>query len=356
MFGVFKDPVAAAAELLVDALWSWWRGADLRSRIVSGLAVVGLALIAVSMIPGPGPDDAWLRDVLMTVGASIALFAPFYLLTRSLDRHLDQVATETAQQVVEARTEAQAATDELSGQVQALRTHVDERLADVADQVAARLDAEAAADTAAFDALRTAAPTREVLIDAITRAVDLGLVTMRHPPRVLVSEHAHLYVSVEYYEDDWNDREPLQLRVEDQSGRVYESIEWTYGSNAVDVLVDVGRAFRKHTSEPFPTAAFFTHFADLLDAANSHAERRPAIQICPPQWMVTDWGVITYDRRVYGVQNRQLHESQTIDSHVAEKHWVDADSFEVATAAARSLFPYRADDPWATPTAADDPP
>lgn len=57
--------------------WRWWRQADRGPRFVTLLGAAGVAFVGLSLLPEPGPDDAWLRDFLMTVGSSIALFVPF---------------------------------------------------------------------------------------------------------------------------------------------------------------------------------------------------------------------------------------------------------------------------------------
>lgn len=289
----------------------------------------------------------------MTVGASIALFVPFYLITRSLDRHLDQVAadtaqkvegvrTDTAKRVEEIRSEAAASVGTLSNRVEALRADVDRRLDEVANRVTARLDAEAAADREAFASLRTNAPTREGVWEAMERALRLGLVSPRRPPRVDISQESHLYVSVELDTDEWAD-EPLQLRIETLNGVVQDWIPWPQEADAEEVLVEVGRALLKHTGERFDPTAFLVGLANLLDAASSHPRRRPAIQLCPPQWMVCEWGVIPYDRHSYEVTLRELQTSTTIENHVADKTWVHEESWEAANEAALALFP---PNPW----------
>lgn len=320
------------------------------------LALIGVAIVVLSLLPGSGLDDAWTRDLLMTVGSSVTLFAVFYVITRGLDRHLDQVAVDTARQVKEVRTdtaqrveqvrsEAAASATTLADQVEALRADVDRRLDDVAESVTARLEAEAAADLAAFDSLRTDAPTREALWYVMERAQHLGLVSTRRPPRVNISRASHLYVSVEVDLDDWAS-EQIQLRVESLNGEVQDWVPWPDEQRAEEILVEVGRMLFKHTSEAFDARGFFVGLADLLEAALSHPERRPAIELCPPQWMVCEWGVIPYDGPPYGVNLQHLQTSPTIEAHVANKSWVDESSWEAAYVAALALFP-RISDPWA---------
>ncbi|MGL5824524.1 MAG: hypothetical protein ACRCYU_06775 [Nocardioides sp.] len=338
------DAAAASA-------WRWWRRAGWPSRGIAALGVVGLVFVGLSLLPGSGMDAAWLRDFLMTVGASLALFAPFYLITRSLDQHLDRVATDTVERVEEVRTdtaqkvekirrENTASTTNLTEQVEALRLDVDRRLGDLNERVTSRLAAEAAADRAAFASLRTT-PTWDAFWEAFGRARQLGLVSGQRPPRVNISKHSWLYVSVEA---DWADSaewadETLQLRVETLSGRLKERIQWSEDRDVEEILVEIGRLLSKHTGEQFDTASFVNGVADLLEASLSHPERRPAIELCPPQWMVCDWGVITYDSHHYGVKLRQLQTSATVAGHVAEKRWVDPDSWDNAREAALALYP-----------------
>ena len=69
------------------------------------------------------------------------------------------------------------------------------------------------------------------------------------------------------------------------------------------------------------------------------AGRRPAIELCPPQWMVCEWGVIAYDAHTYGVNMKQLQTSSDRSAHVPSKGWVDPDSWDAAYEAALALFP-----------------
>lgn len=142
--------------------------------------------------------------------------------------------------------------------------------------------------------------------------------------------------------------EPLQFRIETETGRVEDWVPWPYDADDEDIMVEVGRAIYRHTSETFDLAAFLSGLADLLDAALSDPERRPAVQLCPPQWMVCDWGVVAYgdDGGTYGVNLRTLQQSPSMSPHVADKPWVDVESWDAARAAALAIF--GASDPWAT--------
>lgn len=241
----------------------------------------------------------------------------------------------------------------MSGEVDALRADVDRRLAETADRVTATLKAEAQADRAAFDSLRTEAPTREAVWEALERAQWLTLTVARRPPRVNVSRLSRVYVAFAIDTGDPSD-EPLELHVEGVGGATEDWVPWPVDREAHDVLVEVGRALYKHTGETPDTRALLAGLADLLDAALSHPDRRPAIELCPPQWMVCDWGVVTYgSASTRGADKAKLRASSTIHSHFAEKSWVDQDSWEDAYEVAAALWPTT--DPWGTPMGTEPP-
>ncbi|NPC96518.1 hypothetical protein [Nocardioides sp. zg-DK7169] len=313
--------------------------------IVAALLSTGSVLVILSLLPSPGYDDAWLRDVLMTLGSSVLLFAPFYLLTRSLDSHIEQVREDAADQVQQVRASTAATVEDLSKQVEEVREDVARQLTDVAERVDARLRAEAAADRDTFEGLRSAAPEREVVADALKRAVEQGLVDMDHPPRVAVGDH-YLYVSfllVTRSNLFSGAAHVIELRLERIDGESVAPVVWDGERTAEDILFQLGRELRKETNEAFDTVSLFTGLADLLEVALTSPGRRPAIELCPPQWVVTTGGVHAYGNHFYGVGLAQLQSSSTIGPHVMAKGWVDADSFDAAQYAALSLFPPNAD-------------
>ncbi|KRC53943.1 hypothetical protein ASE19_07635 [Nocardioides sp. Root79] len=283
--------------------------------------------------------------MLMTVGSSMALFAPFYFLTRSLDHHLDQleertaeqveqVRAETADQVEQVRTEAAENATALTEQVAALRADVDQRLSDVNSEVQARLAAQSEATGAAFAALRSDA-SREAVWEALNRAGRQGLVTYDRPPRVAVrGSSPRLYVS---FAVDGASVLPLRIRIEEINGRALATVFWPESASAVDVLVNLGTALAQHTPASFDVAALFSGLADLLEVARADHDQRKAIELCPPQWVVCDWGVVAYDQPgPYGVNLKALRHQY---EHVSQKPWLDADAWDRAYEAALQLFP-----------------
>jgi hypothetical protein len=338
---------------LITRAWTWWRHAARGPRSAALLGVAGLVILCCSLLPGEGIDDGWARDFMMTVGSSVALFVLFYAVTRSLDTHLDKVATDTAQQVQDVRDEtaqqvegvrAQAAeaSSALSGEVEALRADVDRRIEDVFERVTARLQAEVAADAAAFAALRSPDITRGQVWDALVRALGLGLISLRRPPRVRISLQQPIYASFEIDTDEMAE-EPLQLRVETINGVVEDRLSWGEDMSTADSLVWVGRALRKHTGEVLAPGGLLSGLADLLETAASHSQRRPAIELCAPQWVVCDWGVAATDRDNTISLDRLRNPRHA--GGVAAKTWVDEESWNTAHVAALSLFG-TARDPW----------
>lgn len=306
-------------------------------RTAALFALAGLGAVLASLLPGPGIDDGWTRDLFLTVGASLALFAPLYFLTRSLDGHLGEVQAETRLVAAETRQVVEDVRSEAAASLEMLRTDVDRRLDEVTQQVSERLEAESAADADAFAALRTSA-SREAVMEALERADRLGLTTLSRPPRVNVGTNSRVYVSAQFDPSEVAS-EPLMLRVETTNGAVTDWIDWSAGQDAAEVLIEVGLVIRRRTGETFAADRLLLGLADLLEAGLASTERRHAVELCPPQWMVCDWGVTTYGRGRYIVTLEQLRTSETIFQHVHAKSWVDEDSWDEAYAVALELFP-----------------
>lgn len=323
-------------------VWRRLRGTGRAWGPAALFALLGIAAVLASILPGRGVDDGWMRDLLLTIGSSLALFAPLYFITRTLDSHLGDVQMDTRRQVAEVRSEAAAAAAAVKSNFETLQADVDRKLAGFSERVSAKLRAEAAADSAAFDSLRTDEPTRQTIFNALDRADQLGLITTARPPRVKAREGNWLYVSIQFDPDDFADH-MITMRVEDTDGSVLDSIPWESDKEiADDVMLAVGRAVRKRTGDEFVPASFLVGLADLLDAASTNSERRPAVELCGSQWMVCDWGVATSNNDngayPYGLQVSQIRPPQNLD-YVYGKEWVDADSFDLARAVALELFP-----------------
>jgi hypothetical protein len=110
-------------------------------------------------------------------------------------------------------------------------------------------------------------------------------------------------------------------------------------------MVRVGRAFQRHTSsEDLDARALLTGLRDALIVASTHPDRRPILQLCPPQWAVTARGIVTYGNApLYAVSAQKLRSDEHLASHVGTKSWVDRDSFDEAYEVAATLDQF--DDP-----------
>jgi hypothetical protein len=302
-----------------------------RQVLTTAFVVVGAALLVTSWLTAHVAGREWVSDVLVNGGTAVLLFAPFYWLTRGLDRHIEEVRQETATSV-----------EGLTERVTRFESDVDRRLEEVAASVSQRLADERAADSASIERLRTA-PSRPAVVEALSRATELGLVVAAHPPRVAVSDRQRLYLSVKYETEDegWHRADDeLVFALENIAGTPQEWIPWSVDESVDDVFVRIGRALQKMTGEDLDVARYFDDLADLLSVAQAHPARRPIVQICPPQWAITTRGVERYDApHEYGFTHEKLASDTGLTRHIAEKQWGDVDSFEEAYMVALDLFP-----------------
>jgi hypothetical protein len=310
-----------------------------RQWVIVCLAVLGgMGMLSGALALTGLPWEEWAASVLISGGAAVVLVVPFYVLTKGLDRHIEQVRVQAASNV-EALTE----------RVAAFEGDVERRLEDVVQTVTSRLEDERAQDRRAFEALAET-PSRAAFEEAMRRAMDRGLVSPHHGPRVCVSENWDVFVRIDYeteHEDSWTyDRETVEFVVEDAGGEEVQVVPWPEGQPVDDVMVALGRALeRVAAGGEFAVGVFLRGLAETLHVAASSPRRRPIIQPCPPQWAILDWGVVSYGSSpFYSLTLGQLR-SRTIQSHMASKSWVDADCFEDAMSIALALNPHTDDEP-----------
>lgn len=301
---------------------------------VGGVAMLGLSRALT------GSDMAeWLSGALVNAGTAVLLFVPLYLVTRSLDRHVERV-----------RSEAVEGVETLTARVADFEADIDRRLEEVAQTVTSRLAAERTADAEAFDAL-TVRPTRADVLRALAVGHRQGLISA--PPRVLVNAGRGLYVAFEYAGEDENvvsETDDLTLLIQGLEGTFLDCAVWSANDSVEDVMFRLGRQLeaRSHPRDDFDVAALFSGLADLLRVAASSPERRPLRQLCPPQWAVREGGVVSYGQGtpLYSVRVERLRREQGWSRHMADKPWVDIESFEDAYEAALALFPEQDEPPF----------
>lgn len=310
------------------------------------LTAVGIGLVvAAPLLPAPWSfDPAWWQDALLGVGTSLFLFGPFYLATRGIDRHLNAL-TDAAEKQVEEQHRRDKVQDAKVAKVAAGLN----RLEQASVQLNSRVEAEAEADRAAIDALRTDEPTREVVIRALSVAQRLGLVDLQHRPRVLVSQaEPQVYVAFEW------DGEPalsetdnaylMSLATQDVAGASFEYFLWTPDGPWQDIFAAVIADVRLRTGRGFEISHLMRGLADLLEAGLSDNERRPAIQLCPPQWMVSGRCAVTapapegeWSLRTVSVE--KIVSDPKYVSQVRAYPWVDPDSWDDVCYVLQSLYP-----------------
>ncbi|GAA1794371.1 hypothetical protein GCM10009682_15190 [Luedemannella flava] len=236
--------------------------------------------------------------------------------------------------------ETKSSVDALTERVTTFEQGVERRIDEVAAAVSSRLAQESDQDLAAFDSL-AGAPSRAAVLEALVRAVDMGLIRPWRGPRVLVSEGFSIFVRVDYDEDPdpFHGEEEITFVVEELDGSQLESVTWDTDLSVDDVMVRLGRAIQRHTSrEVLDVRTLFAGIRDALVVASTHPSRRPILQLCPPQWAITDTGVVSYGKSpLYEVSARKLRADSHMENHVGAKTWVDRDSWEGAYVVACAL-------------------
>lgn len=298
--------------------------------IAAGVTTAGAAMLWVSWALTSTRGAEWFAGALVNGGTAVLLFVPLYIFTRRLDRHIEEVRDETSSTV-----------DALSERVSTFEADVDRRLDDVARSVAERLSEARGQDAAAFAALRET-PSRAVLEEAMQRAKALGLVDPRGPRVCVIEPDVYVRVHVTPEDETWKTGvETIEFGVEPMNGNGGAWIGWAQDETVDDVMFGVGREIERRASgHTFDVSDFFVRLAETLEVANLDTLRRPIIQLCPPQWAVTSHGLVPYgSHHRYHVEHERLRDQPRIATEVAEKGWVDPDSFNDAHTVSLALFP-----------------
>lgn len=297
-----------------------------RLRVALLAAGVGLAILAAAYVVEDGSSRAWWSGVLVNGGTAVVLLGPLWFLTERLGRRIEGVRQETATRV-----------GDLTARVETFERDVDRRLDDVAAAVTRRLADERARDASALDDLGEEM-TRGVLVDALSRARDLGVISERRGPRVAVADGASVYLRFDYSSPDadpWGAGDRVEVCIEQHDGTVVERVEWTAESDATDILVRLGRAVLRVTTRiDLDVAWCMTRLQDTLQVAWQSEQLRPILQLCPPQWVVTENGASAYGQSSEYAYTVLKNRIQELYNHVLSKPWVDRDSFDDACAVA----------------------
>jgi hypothetical protein len=314
-------------------------------RIALGVTLLGVMTLTGSSLlarrSGAGWVAAWLSGVLIEAGAAVLFLVPLLYLTRSLERHIEEVREETTSSVEQVRTETTSSVAELTERVSSFEGDIERRLDDIVGSVNERLTDEREREVSVRTTLREA-PTRTAVMDALESGLSNGLISANRPPRVAATAIAWDVCVVFALESGHFEGDPaeLSLRVESHGGQVLEWIRWDSGNTVTDVMVRAARAVQRLTGSDLEVASVFTGLSDLLEVASTAYERRPIVQLCPPLWAVTTRGIVTYglQKYPYTLSHSKLRE-ETIGQDMRAKTWGDEESFELARGVALALFP-----------------
>jgi hypothetical protein len=322
----------------------------LRTRKTAWITVIGtvggLAMLAVSFllprIRGAGATASWLSGLLLELGAAVLLFVPLYLITLTLERDIDAVREETVASVDRVREATTSSVAALTERVSSFEGDIERRMEDLVASVSERLAEERDRDVEVREALRKKEPTWSGLLEALDRAMDQGLITDSHPPRVVGGPDLwgpHVSVIVGGDPELPEMHRLLRFRVESLQGKRIQTVEWYRDDSLTDVMVRVARIVEGATGGPFRLADFFPDLSRLLEVASSAPERRPIVQLCPPLWAVTTRGVVPYGRKDVRVWTHEQVSGPRIAQDMATKPWSDEESFALAQAVSGGLFP-----------------
>jgi hypothetical protein len=319
----------------------------------------GLAMLVVSFRlarPGAGASATWLSGLLVNVASAVLLLVPLVLVTFRLERDIESVREETVATVDQVRAETVSSVEALTERVSSFEGDVERRLEDLVSSVSAWLKEERDRDAAIRQTLREKEVTWQGLLETLDRATDQGLISPSrsgrwqdpwapaspsHPPRVAAGSNPWgTYVSVRAGGDPEASRRQLYFDVETFEGKTIQAVEWARDEPLSEAMVRVGRIAEGASGEQFEPGQLFTGLSELLEVASSAPERRPIVQLCPPQWAVTTRGVVPYGRKDVRVWSHEhIRSNSRIEQDMASKPWLEEESFSLAHAVSRLLFP-----------------
>ncbi|HEX2894911.1 MAG TPA: hypothetical protein VHO29_13010 [Marmoricola sp.] len=268
-------------------------------------------------------------DLFLNTGAATLLLAPLYAMSAALGARVEQVRDQTTGEIHSLRTEVEASTQGLRTDIESLRAQVSERIQ------------EADARQAAVVQTLREAPTAAVIRDALRDATRERVISVRGPRVRIVHPSAYIFGRFRL------ENESLKVDIERRDGTVINTIDWEDGTSATDLMLQVVETLRAVSMlpEPFDPGLAFVQLSELLDA-HTKQKRRLAlmedasglIESCG-QWTIHDWGIVGWPEDSilpYVIELDRFDESDW-HRHMAEKTWIDLDSFDQAMTTARLL-------------------
>lgn len=294
---------------------------------IAALGAISLVMLIVSFIA----DGTWWSNLLLQVGSSVILLAPFVWITKWFERQIEES---------EART--RVTVSELNRELERTQTDLARTAAEITALIGERFSTERDKDRELFSAVN-AAPSREDIVRALRRASELKIISTFGVRARL--EHTGLYLlfppcmDTEFSADDTI----LGIRLQTRELEEIMRVDWRPGVSPVDFLHDLGIRLRDtdywYGDESYAPGTVLEVLSKILDLGfqaiiDGTSESLDQIfelvedKQIDDRWAVTETAIVN-PKHLYRVDYYRLDETNW-DRHVTAKGWVNKDVFENA--------------------------
>lgn len=288
--------------------------------------------------------ESWFSGILIEIGATFLLFGPLLVIQKRTEKRLDDV--QDGQRIIQERQDR--ATIEISTLSEELAQTKDELRAtreQIAAKVMERLSEARQRDIATFQAVEEEI-SHESLFSALSRALELALI-----PEIGCRVELHETLAYLRFYPIEVEGGVIKMMIETGKGVEIDTLHWVGSENesVEDVLVRLAEKLQVNGLYPgdlaFNPTRVFTDLRQLLEVAYRRSTgvnglRGPlgrVIQLCPPQWCITEDGIKTIDDMPYEIHASRFKEMDWVD-HMRGKPWVDISSFDHAWQVATDLY------------------
>ena len=325
----------------------------MKIRMTRGVTLLAVLVVAIAVgflyLSWDCQSSTWESGLFLAFGSTLLLFVPLAILTRSIESGLDRV-TERQDQI--AATQEETASDVARLTEEVAQTQTDLRLTrdQLSEVVRDRIASNRSKDSALFKAMGEA-PSQPDILDSLVRAKELGIIPGQGCRVSFISE---CYLR---FAPDWTSSDPvvyesqdpdvIGLTLEEADAGVLRLMRWDAGKSASEIAVDIAEAMQASGVYPgdgsFDAGKIFADLSALLTMGYDSITQgtiypvRHIIQFCPPQWAVCDDGIYS-TQTPYMIRADRIYHGDRYSAHMAEKTWVDLNSFEQASAACYALF------------------
>jgi hypothetical protein len=288
----------------------------------------------------------------VNAGTALLLFAPLLLFGRHIEQRFDRVQASQAQ-IEERQDRAAEEIATLSHEVASANNELRRTREEIAEAVTSRLASDRLGDRSSIAAVSDT-PGHDVIFTALTRAGALGLIADTGCRIPLKGTNLYLRFEIpqgdDYYQQPPNPESDLYLRLEDVGASELRPLSWSYNEDAEEFLIRLAEALVSVAQYPgdkvFSSDEIFTRLGKLLQVTYESATRgsfeplTEVVEFCPPQWVITSTHLIAIDIRglsEYAIPIARINQPRWPE-HMAEKTWLDHDSFSIAYSTAKELF------------------